>query len=155
MAEVDGCSSFPTIILSPEQFFLPKIFREKDTNINILNARCFSDRVFAVCCQTKFMFVSAWHLYSQELLIFYLLHPFCSSKADYNWVIGCCSHPGSSIHKQCCPHSQDQIPCVQTLLGHWGRAKLLPQLSEFTDLSVCMTRNSFGLYPERDCSVIF
>lgn len=117
MAEVDGYRSFPSIILSPKQFSMLKIFREKDTNINILNARCFIDRVFAVCCQTKFMFVFAWHLYSLELLIFYLLHPFCSSKPDYNCVIGCCSRPG--IHKQCCLHSQDQIPCVWTLLGHW------------------------------------
>lgn len=73
MAKVDGYGSFPSITLSPEQFSMFKIFREKDININILNARCFIDRVFAVCCQTKFMFVSAWHLYSQELLIFYLL----------------------------------------------------------------------------------
>lgn len=99
----------------------------------------------------KFMFVSAWHLYSQELLIFYLLRPFCSSKADYNWVIGCHSHPGRSMHKQCCPHSQDQIPVSELCRG---REKFLPQLFEFTDLSVCTTRNSFGLYPDRDFSVI-
>lgn len=65
------------------------------------------------------MFVSAWHLYSQELLIFYLLHPFCSSKPDYNWVVGCCSHPGSSIHKNAAHTARTKFPvskpCWDTL----------------------------------------